>query len=107
MDTKVVKNSRLSEAGKKGAPKKGERRGGRQKGSLNKRTVEVIEKLEALNCDPIKGMAKIAMNKKNPVGLRASMYKELAQYIAPKRRAMEMTGAGGVIFAPKIGIIRD
>ena len=40
----------------------------------------------ALNCDPIKGMAKIAMNKKNPVELRASMYKELAQYIAPKGR---------------------
>ena len=56
-----------------------------------------MEKLEALGCDPIEGMAKIAMNKKQklgvrkdvPIELRAQMYRELAQYVAPKRKATE------------------
>jgi hypothetical protein len=46
--------------------------GGRQRGSPNKRTLEVIDKLAALRCDPITGMAKLAMDK--------SKYAELAQY---------------------------
>jgi hypothetical protein len=32
-----------------------------------------------LHCDPITGMALIAMNEKNPVELRARIYSELAQ----------------------------
>jgi hypothetical protein len=40
----------------------------------NKRTREVVEKLAALRCDPIAGMARIAMNRKNPVELRARMF---------------------------------
>src|SRR4051794_40874214 len=38
----------------------GERRGGRRKGSRNKATVAVAERLAALGCDPIEGMARIA-----------------------------------------------
>ena len=41
--------------------KPGERRGGRQKGTPNKRTVEVQQRLTELDCDPIQGMALIAM----------------------------------------------
>ncbi len=75
----------------------GRKTGGRKKGAPNKRTQSVMEKLEALGCDPIEGMAKIAMNKKQklgvrkdvPIELRAQMYKELAQYVAPKRKAAE------------------
>jgi hypothetical protein len=33
------------------------------------------------------------MNKKAPLELRGRMYAELAQYIAPKRRATEHSGA--------------
>jgi hypothetical protein len=47
---------------------------GRPKGALNKRTLDVIDKLAALHCDPIAGVALIAMNEKNPVELRARMY---------------------------------
>ena len=39
----------------------GERRGGRRKGSPNRRTVEVAERLAALGCDPLEGMARIAL----------------------------------------------
>ncbi len=59
--------------------------GGRAKGTPNKRTQSVMERLEALGCDPIAGMAKIAMNTKNRIELRGQMYKELAQYVAAKR----------------------
>jgi hypothetical protein len=33
-------------------------------------------------------MARIAMNKKNPAELRGRMFAELAQYVAPKPKAM-------------------
>ncbi len=64
--------------------------GGRAKGTPNKRTQSVTEKLAALGCDPIEGLAKIAMDRKNRIELRAAMYKELAQYIVPKRKAIEI-----------------
>ena len=53
------------------------------------RTQEVIDKLAALDCDPIEGMARIAMDDTNTPELRGRMYGELAQYIAPKRKAVE------------------
>jgi hypothetical protein len=70
---------------------------GRPKGTLNKRTVEVIEKLTALHCDPIEGMARIAMNENNAIELRAKMFVELAQYVAPKRKAVEHSSDTGTI----------
>lgn len=71
-------------------PVGGKREGaGRPQGSPNKRTLEVAERLAKLGCDPITGMARIAMNRRNPIELRGRMFAELAQYIAPKRRAIE------------------
>lgn len=80
----------------KGA-KPGERRGGRVKGTPNKRTQEVIEKLAALDCDPIEGMATIAKEayEARDFQLAGNMYKELAQYVAPKRKAVEHSGKDG------------
>jgi hypothetical protein len=75
--------------------KLGERRGGRQKGTPNKKTMAVAERLDALGCDPIEGMAKIAMDENQPMQLRATMYRELAQYVAPKRKSVEVTGEDG------------
>jgi len=39
----------------------GERRGGRQKGTPNKKTTAIREKLDRLGLDPIEGMARIAL----------------------------------------------
>ncbi len=39
--------------------------------------------------DPIEGMARIAMDEDNTPELRGRMYSELAQYVAPKRKAIE------------------
>src|SRR5918911_2245956 len=78
-----------------GGSKPGERRGGRRRGSPNRRTAEVAERLAALGCDPIEGMASIAMDPSNTPELRARMFAELAQYVAPKRKAVEHSGPEG------------
>lgn len=70
---------------------KGTRVSGRKKGTPNKKTVEIAEILAELNCNPIEGMARIAMNPKNTPELRGRMFAELAQYIAPKRKAVEVS----------------
>ncbi len=45
-------------------------------------------------CDPIEGMARIAMDERADLSIRAQMFKELAQYTAPKRKAVEMQAEG-------------
>jgi hypothetical protein len=55
----------------------------------------VTAKLEALGCDPIVGMARIAMDTANPAELRGRMYAELAQYVAPKRKAIDVSSEDG------------
>jgi hypothetical protein len=82
-----------------GGSQPGERRGGRKRGSPNKRTLDVIDKLAALDCDPIAGMALIAMDKKNSIEVRARMFVELAQYVAPKRKAVEHSADAGLLEA--------
>lgn len=69
--------------------------GGRTAGVPNKRTAEITERLEALGCDPIEGMAHLAMDAANSAELRGRMFAELAQYVAPKRKAVERSGADG------------
>ena len=82
--------------------KPGEHRGGRKKGTKNRATLDVEAKLRGMGCDPILGMARIAnaVDERGnsidvSVDLRARMFAELAQYVAPKRKATEITGAGG------------
>ena len=66
------------------------RLGGRQKGTPNRQTKEAMEILAELGCDPIRGMARIAMNPKNSTDLRLRANAELAQYVYPKRKALEV-----------------
>jgi hypothetical protein len=84
-------------------PKPGSpRAGGRQRGTPNKDTRDVEEKLRKLGCDPITGMALIALgidaqgnSIDASVELKAKMHAELAQYILPKRKAIEHSGPDG------------
>jgi hypothetical protein len=69
----------------------GERRGGRTAGTPNRRTLEVAEKLEQLGCDPIEGMARLAMDVANSPELRGKMLAELAAYTTPRLKAVELT----------------
>jgi hypothetical protein len=67
---------------------------GRKKGSAGKKTLAIEDRLSKLGCDPIAGMAKIAEEAMliKDYQLAGSMYKELAQYVAPKRKAVEVSG---------------
>jgi hypothetical protein len=68
----------------------GRKTGGRTRGTPNRRTQDIQSLLTSMGCDPIEGMARIAMDLQHPVEVRARMYVELAQYVAPKRRAVQM-----------------
>ena len=79
--TKVGKSS------KRGASK-GERRGGREKGTPNKRTKELAEILGAFN--PAEKLMEI-YNSTEDEQLKASICKDLLKYVYPQRKAVEMT----------------
>jgi hypothetical protein len=77
--------------------KPGERRGGRKKGTPNKKTASIKDKLDSLGCDPIAGMAKIAKQAmdEGDMSLALSAFKEIAQYVVPKRKAIELSNEEG------------
>jgi hypothetical protein len=56
---------------------------------------DVQAQLLELDCDPIAGMAKLATDESLPAALRARMFAELATYIAPRRKAVELSGPNG------------
>lgn len=78
--TKVVKNS------KRGATK-GERRGGRQKGTPNKKTLDFVEALGTF--DPVEELKNICCNTDKD-DLKAHICLNLLKYIYPQRKAIEL-----------------
>lgn len=64
---------------------------GRPKGARSITQLDITEKLRRLKCDPIEGMVRLVSNPKTTPELRAKLYCELAQYVFPKRRAVEQT----------------
>jgi hypothetical protein len=72
----------------KGLPKTG----GRTKGTPNKKSEALLRKLEKLGCDPIEGLAKIALAPETKLDLKVRCYAELAQYVYPKRKAVDLGG---------------
>jgi len=138
-----------SKGSSKTNPTKKAKTGGRKPGTPNQKTVVVMETLQRLGCDPIEGMALIAMGRVpcrvcdqkkyisqerlfafqaagvigdlpepeqgakrssgrimcpvcygtsfeiTPTKLRGDMFKELAQYVAPKRKAIEIADPDG------------
>lgn len=82
----------------------GKKTGGRTKGTPNKRTADVIDRLERLGCDPLEGLARIAMDPESPPELRGRLYAELLQYVAPKRRALDVNASEAPPISIRIGI---
>jgi hypothetical protein len=68
--------------------------GGRKKGTPNRLTQDAAEKLAALGCDPLEGMAKLGMDPQISPELRFRCYAEVAQYVYPKRKPVETTVEG-------------
>ena len=73
----------------------GRKTGGRAKGVPNRATRDLTEILAGMNCEPIAGMATIAMDNSNSPELRGRMLSELAGYLYPKRKAVEHSGVNG------------
>ena len=101
---------------KKGTPKTG----GREKGTPNKRT-QYLDRIKASGVDPFNIMLKIANGEVEeteiikgkdgkpvkvkvpiPWRLRLDACKELAQYLEPKKKAIEITGKDGEQFVSRI-----
>ncbi len=81
---KVVKNS---EKKTRGGSKKGERRGGRQKGTPNKRTLEFIEALG--DFDPVEALVNLYKTSKDEF-VKLGALKEMLKYIYPQRKAVDI-----------------
>ena len=79
--------------------KPGEHRGGRIAGTPNKVTQESVDRIDEVmkkhDCDPLEAMILIGKEawSQGDLKLAGQMFKELAQYVAPKRRSIEIRGA--------------
>jgi hypothetical protein len=77
------------QAGSGGRPIGLPKTGGRQRGTPNRATVELREKLAALGCDPAEELVKIAQDSKTPLGFRLHIYSMLMPYVYPKRKQID------------------
>lgn len=70
--------------------------GGRKKGDkYNAIRKDLADKLRDLNFDPVIEMVKIFKSRDCPVDIQAKICVDLLQYLHPKRKAVEHTGADG------------
>lgn len=76
--------------GKGGRPPGHPKTGGRRKGTPNKATLAVTERLFALGCDPLEGLASLAMDPKSTPEFRKQCYSELMPYAYSKRRPIDV-----------------
>lgn len=81
---KVAENS---EKKTRGGSKKGERRGGRKKGTPNKKTSELMQILGSFN--PVETLKEIIARTKDDA-LQAKICLDLLKYLYPQRKAIEM-----------------
>ncbi len=79
----------MSIAGKGGRPLGLPKTGGRKKGTPNKSSLAILEKLAELGCDPIAILARICMNEKSPLDARIRCAIELSSYVYAKRRPLD------------------
>ena len=66
--------------------------GGRAKGKKNKVSELVRDRLKELKCDPIEQLVIIARQaqEKDDLQLAVAVYKDLATYVAPKLKSIEL-----------------
>jgi hypothetical protein len=79
----------------RGGSKPGERRGGRQKGTPNKRTLAEKEALAASGLTPLQHMLNVLRDPDAPPERRDAMAKAAAPYCHRALKSVEHTGEGG------------
>ncbi len=75
---------------------------GRPKGSKNKNTLEAIAILDKKGINPLEKMADMATDENVSESVRARLLCELASYIYPKRKAVEISGPDDEALTVKI-----
>jgi hypothetical protein len=63
--------------------------GGRKRGTPNRATVVLREKLAALGCDPAEELVKIAQDSKTTAESRVHIYSTLMPYLYPRRKLID------------------
>jgi hypothetical protein len=65
-----------------------------RKGKKSKLALDINARLAELNCDPFEGMVRVAKaaEANDELTIAGTMYKELAKYILPQKKAIEHTG---------------
>ena len=81
----------------KGGSQPGERRGGRQPGTRNRRTAEAIALLESLGYDAVRELVSIAREAEAQCDLatRLDVAQTLIRYSYPSLKAIDLAVAGG------------
>jgi hypothetical protein len=82
----------------------GRKTGGRVAGTPNRRTEELVSRLEALGVDPVTGLAMIANDPTASLDLRARVQMELLGYMYPKRKALDVSTPAQQAVSIRIGI---
>ena len=82
-----------------------EKYGGRQAGTPNKRTLELIEQLDARNFDVIDELLKLYPNLERKG--QAKVLCDLLQYLYPKRKAIEVEAGGADLLKSLLGMPED
>lgn len=71
---------------------KGRKTGGRQKGTPNKRTQEVVAKIEASGLTPLDYMLQVMRDVNEVLDVRLDAAKAAAPYVHPRLASIENTG---------------
>jgi hypothetical protein len=71
--------------------------GGRQKGTPNRATAVLRDKLAALGCDPAEELVKIAQNSKTTDESKIQIYSTLLPYVYPKHKPIEISNEESLV----------
>jgi hypothetical protein len=82
----------------------GRKTGGRMAGTPNRKTADLLERLDSLGVDPVSGLAAIAKDEAAPIELRARVQMELMTYIYPKRKSLDLSTTENQSINIQIGI---
>jgi hypothetical protein len=74
--------------GRSGRPPGQRKTGGREKGTPNRATAAVREKLVALDCDPTEELVRLARDPKTDTGTKVSIYSLLMRHTSPIPKPM-------------------
>ena len=78
-----------SGSGRRGRPLNQPKTGGREKGTPNRDTTALREKLVALGCDPTEELVKITRDPKTETGIKVNIFSLLMRHTSPIPKPVE------------------